>query len=450
MQLVSGRSLPNLGRWVVRLIAGNGKKTFFTKNFVRKFLNPIPAMTLVSNNIKYLRKLNGLTQEQFSQRIGIKRSLLGAYEEGRANPNWNTLITMAKLFNTSVDQLLKQDLRKIRETPDLSLPMGQPSATRAASPPPIFGDDDDDDFISSPPQISDPKLPTAADRELIGAAAQPLVNVLEKYYKAPVERSTPERNTNERTQPERETAAPNPPERAATDRSVAQPLAQPGPLYEEVRARSGHAPDRQVQSPPFTVSRAAEGFGGGGEPLPAFNNHFEKAPAPAPPTPDPAPGTDNSAQAIHYVLQQQLADYQHRFQQPDYLSRLPTMRLPMLPVGQYRAFEADGDFTFPGAWLIGQFVRNWFEITDGQFYVLLVQHQGILARRVFSQVKNKGTLLLTADKPNVPSREVALKDVLEVWAVKAFVSQQLPPPAPSYDRIRQLADELRYEVERLK
>ncbi|RYF61870.1 MAG: XRE family transcriptional regulator, partial [Cytophagaceae bacterium] len=63
-------------------------------------------MTLVSNNIKYLRKLNGLTQEQFSQRIGIKRSLLGAYEEARANPNWNTLITIAKLFNTSVDQLL--------------------------------------------------------------------------------------------------------------------------------------------------------------------------------------------------------------------------------------------------------------------------------------------------------------------------------------------------------
>ncbi|RYF47178.1 MAG: transcriptional regulator, partial [Cytophagaceae bacterium] len=108
------------------------------------------------------------------------------------------------------------------------------------------------------------------------------------------------------------------------------------------------------------------------------------------------------------------------------------------------------EFTFPGAWLIGQFVRNWFEITDGQFYVLLIQHQGILARRVFSKVKDKGTLLLTGDRPNVPNREVALKDVLEVWDVKAFVSQQLPPPAPSYDRIRQLADELRYEVERLK
>lgn len=402
-------------------------------------------MTLVSNNIKYLRKLNGLTQEQFSQRIGIKRSLLGAYEEARANPNWNTLITIAKLFNTSVDQLLKQDLRKIRETPDLSLPIGQHS-TRAASagpgsPPPIFSDsDDEDDFISSPPQIVDPKLPV--EREFVGAEPQPLVNVLEKYYKAPSERPASERTlTGPRTE-ERGPAVPprqNPMERSETDRNV--PAS--GQLYEEVRARAG-------QTPPFTVSRNAENFSQGAEPLPAFNNHFEKAPTPTTPIPDRMPGSDQSAQTIHYVHQGQFGDYQQRFQQPDYLSRLPTLRLPMLPMGQYRAFEADADFTFPGAWLIGQFVRNWFEITDGQFYVLLIQHQGILARRVFSKVKDKGTLLLTADKPNVPNREVALKDVLEVWDVRAFMSQQLPPPAPSYDRIRQLADELRYEVERLK
>ncbi len=396
-------------------------------------------MSLVSNNIKYLRKLNGLTQEQFSQRVGIKRSLLGAYEEGRANPNWNTLITIAKLFSTSVDQLLKQDLRKIRETPDLSLPMTHNGGgSRVASPPPIFsdGEEDAEDFISSPPQINDPKPPAAHE-------PQPLVNVLEKYYKPP----TANRTADERVGNQSGTLPSGPVERPLAERAAAGQNGIPtGQLYEEMRARSGQPP----HSPPFTVSRAAEGFGGGGEALPAFNNHFEKLPHQPQPAPDRPQNGDTPAQVIHYVPQNQFGDYQHRFQQPDYLSRLPTMRLPMLPVGQYRTFEADADFTFPGAWLVGQFVRNWFEITDGQFYVLLVQHQGILARRVFSQVKDKGTLLLTADKPNVPGREVALKDVLEVWDVRAFVSQQLPPPAPSYDRIRQLADELRYEVERLK
>ena len=399
-------------------------------------------MTLVSTNIKYLRKLNGLTQEQFSQRIGIKRSLLGAYEEARANPNWNTLITIAKLFNTSVDQLLKQDLRKIRETPDLSLPMGKngPAPRSTNTPPPIFSDDADDEDVdfTTAPLISDPVMPGS------GPEPQPLANVLEKYYRAPGEQRPTERTEIRESRPAQ--TGPTPVERSPTmtgsntviDRGV--PIQRNPPLVDEpMPVGRGNMPPQQ---PAFTASYGAE-------PVPAFNNHYSNPPQ-GPVAPPAVMMNDQSAQTIHYVQRGQYDEYQQRFQQPDYLTRLPTMRLPMLPVGQYRAFEADGDFLFPGAWLIGQFVRNWFDITDGQFYVLLIQHQGILARRVMNQVKNKGTLLLTADRPNVPSREVALKDVLEVWDVKAFVSQQRPPPAPSYDRIRQLADELRFEVDRLK
>jgi transcriptional regulator with XRE-family HTH domain len=72
-------------------------------------------MSLVANNIKYLRRMNGLTQEQFARRIGIKRSLLGAYEEGRANPNLDNLMNIAKIFGTTVDNLLKNDIRRLRE-----------------------------------------------------------------------------------------------------------------------------------------------------------------------------------------------------------------------------------------------------------------------------------------------------------------------------------------------
>ncbi len=79
-------------------------------------------MSIVSNNIKYLRRLNGLTQEQFARKIGIKRSLVGAYEEARANPNLDNLKNMAFVFGVTVDNLVKNDLRKLRETPDLNLP----------------------------------------------------------------------------------------------------------------------------------------------------------------------------------------------------------------------------------------------------------------------------------------------------------------------------------------
>lgn len=73
-------------------------------------------MSRVSENIKYLRKKNGLTQEQFAQKIDIKRSLVGAYEEGRADPRISNLINMAKVFGTSVDILINKDVAKLSES----------------------------------------------------------------------------------------------------------------------------------------------------------------------------------------------------------------------------------------------------------------------------------------------------------------------------------------------
>lgn len=67
-------------------------------------------MSLISNNLKYLRKKISLTQEQMAQQIGIKRSLLGAYEEGRADPRISNLLKFSEIFSLSVDQLIGTDL----------------------------------------------------------------------------------------------------------------------------------------------------------------------------------------------------------------------------------------------------------------------------------------------------------------------------------------------------
>lgn len=72
-------------------------------------------MSLISDNIKYLRKKIGLTQEQFAERIGIKRSLVGAYEEGRADPRITNLINMADVFGTSVDILINKDVSRLND-----------------------------------------------------------------------------------------------------------------------------------------------------------------------------------------------------------------------------------------------------------------------------------------------------------------------------------------------
>jgi transcriptional regulator with XRE-family HTH domain len=67
-------------------------------------------MATVNQNVKYLRKLRGWTQEEFAQKIGIKRSLLGAYEEERAEPNYDVLETVSDMFKVTIDDLLRKDL----------------------------------------------------------------------------------------------------------------------------------------------------------------------------------------------------------------------------------------------------------------------------------------------------------------------------------------------------
>ena len=67
-------------------------------------------MSQAGQNLKYLRKLRGWTQEEFANKLGIKRSLIGAYEEERADPRLEVLEIIAEMFKLSLDELLLKDV----------------------------------------------------------------------------------------------------------------------------------------------------------------------------------------------------------------------------------------------------------------------------------------------------------------------------------------------------
>lgn len=67
-------------------------------------------MSQAGQNLKYLRKLRGWTQEEFAAKMGIKRSLVGAYEEERADPRLDVLEIVGEMFKLSLDELLLKDL----------------------------------------------------------------------------------------------------------------------------------------------------------------------------------------------------------------------------------------------------------------------------------------------------------------------------------------------------
>ena len=67
-------------------------------------------MSNAGKNLKYLRKLRGWTQEEFANKLKIKRSLVGAYEEERAEPRLEVMESISNIFKLSLEDFLFKDL----------------------------------------------------------------------------------------------------------------------------------------------------------------------------------------------------------------------------------------------------------------------------------------------------------------------------------------------------
>lgn len=253
-------------------------------------------MTQIANNIKFLRKKNGFTQETFAQALDINRPSVGAYEEGRADPRLTTLAKMAELFSVSVDELISEDL-----------------------------------------------------------------------------------------------------------------------------TREHRMPKEKVRVLAVTVDNADEEF-------------------------------------IQLVPTKAAAGYTNGYADPEYLTDLPRFHLPVLPKGgSYRAFEISGDSMLPivsGSIIIGKYTEQLRDIRNGKTYVLVTQSEGVVYKRVFNYIEEKGKLFLVSDNKSFSAYEMDPSQVLEIWEARAYISVEFPDPMASNElSMEQLMDmigNLRNDVERLK
>ncbi len=60
----------------------------------------------MSNRIKELRKVKGLSQKELANLIGVSVSAIGMYEQLRRQPDNKTLLKLAKVFDVSIDYLI--------------------------------------------------------------------------------------------------------------------------------------------------------------------------------------------------------------------------------------------------------------------------------------------------------------------------------------------------------
>jgi len=69
-------------------------------------------MSKIASNLKELRNIQNISQDSLSKKLGITRSRLGAYEEGRNEPPIELLIKLSNYFHVTVDALIRADFSK--------------------------------------------------------------------------------------------------------------------------------------------------------------------------------------------------------------------------------------------------------------------------------------------------------------------------------------------------
>ncbi|WP_053001073.1 LexA family protein [Kosmotoga pacifica] len=63
-------------------------------------------MQSLAERLKFLRESKGLSLRKLAEQINVHFSTLGSYEQGRRNPDLETLKMLAEFYNVSVDYLL--------------------------------------------------------------------------------------------------------------------------------------------------------------------------------------------------------------------------------------------------------------------------------------------------------------------------------------------------------
>ena len=69
----------------------------------------------LSENIKFYRKVLGLSQEELGNKIFCEQNRISRYEKGTRAPDIETLCILAVLFDVTLEDLVEYDKKEILE-----------------------------------------------------------------------------------------------------------------------------------------------------------------------------------------------------------------------------------------------------------------------------------------------------------------------------------------------
>jgi len=294
-------------------------------------------MSQVSKNIRYLRRLHDYTQEEFAEILGIKRSSLGAYEEGRATPNFNTLMQLGKIFSLTIEQIVSADVSAL---------------------------------ILEPKKIL---IDTSGEEVLEENEGKELLEILRKEeIKTDTSKKEIE-NKNDWKALEKEKVTP---EVKKTRRDE---------QLEEVEKFYPTLDDGL-----FSVENQVEHF-----------SEIDKGDIP-------------------FVKHNNLANYLANYTEKSFIEKLPKLQISLLAKNQeYRAFEMDRQFPLEKSICIGSYLKNWYNVQNGETYLFLTQKQGLVYGKAENRLRNEGFIRVLGIGQEY---KILIRELFEVWQFQLFLS----------------------------
>lgn len=163
---------------------------------------------------------------------------------------------------------------------------------------------------------------------------------------------------------------------------------------------------------------------------------------------------DANEDNIEVVPLKASAGYMEGYSDPEYISKLQTLRLPFLPSGKFRAFPIKGDSMLPvreGDFVVASHVESTSEIKNGKTYIVLTQNDGLVYKRVYTQDLGEGKMRLVSDNKEYQSYEIHLNDVLELWEFCLRLDFNARAPEElNINSIHQLLRSMKIDLEQVK
>ncbi|MDP4280989.1 MAG: LexA family transcriptional regulator [Bacteroidota bacterium] len=162
-------------------------------------------------------------------------------------------------------------------------------------------------------------------------------------------------------------------------------------------------------------------------------------------------GPDNN-ENIEMVSEKAKAGYRSGYADPEYISILPTFRLPFLSrQKKYRTFQISGDSMLPipdGAWVTGVFIQDWNQIHDRDACIILTIDEGIVFKVVENKIASDGKLILHSLNPMYDPYDIPVSEIREIWQFVNYISSALPEnievdPVKLAESVKQLRKEVK-------